>query len=311
MMRNRLALGVLLLAAIIWGFGFVAMNSVSDTLPPFAVNATRSVIAFSFLLPVVAVSGKVRGKAFFEQSATDRAILIKAGVLCGSLLCVSMNLQQFGVMLYPDGAPAEAHSGFLTALYILFVPAFGVFINRRPGPFVIIGIVIAIIGLYMLCFSDGVNGLYVGDLVVLLCGMSFALLILCVDHYVDRVDEVKLCAVQFFVSGFISTILMFAFESIRITMIMSVWKPLLYLGVFSSAGGYTLQFWGQKYAKDPTLASIVMSMESVFAMLGGIIFMGVVPNKMELFGCVVIFIAVIIAQLPANVLKNKDGKSKA
>ena len=280
--HQLLSSALLLLAAVIWGFAFVAQNALSDTVPPFTVNAVRSLIASAALIPVAAVT---------------RRIMIKAGIFCGILLCISVNLQQFGIALYPDGAPVEAHSGFLTALYILFVPIFGLFMKKRPGIFVLIGVGIAVIGLYLLCLSDGLSGLYTGDIVVLICGMSFALQILCVDHYIGGLDGVKLSALQFFVTGVLSAILMLIFERPNVSCVLAAWQPLLYLALLSSAGGYTLQIIGQKYAESPTLASILMSMESVFATIGGIIFMGVVPKTAELVGCGLMLAAIIIAQL--------------
>lgn len=301
--NNVLSSALLLLAAIIWGFAFVAQNALSDTVPPFTVNAVRSLIASAALVPVAAVSRKMSGRRFREETPADRKKLIKAGVFCGVLLCVSVNLQQFGIALYPDGAPVEAHSGFLTALYILFVPIFGLFLKKRPGPFVLIGVALALIGLYLLCLSDGFDALYTGDIVVLICGMSFALQILCVDRYIGEVDGVKLSAIQFFVTGVLSAILMLIFEQPDVSAVLSAWQPLLYLALLSSAGGYTLQIIGQKYAESPTLASILMSMESVFATIGGILFMGVIPKTAELIGCGVMFAAIVIAQLPAEWLR--------
>lgn len=303
--NNLLSSTLLLTAAIIWGVAFVAQNALADTVPPFTVNAIRSLIASAALLPVAYFMRRAQGKKLREQKKEDRNKLIKAGVLCGTLLCVSVNLQQFGIALYPEGAPVEAHSGFLTALYILFVPIFGLFMKKRLSPFVIIGVGVALVGLYLLCLSDGFDGLYTGDVVVLICGMSFALQILCIDRYIDEVDGVKLSALQFFVCGVLSAILMLIFEKPDMNAVLDAWKPLLYLALLSSAGGYTLQIIGQKYAENPTVASIIMSMESVFATLGGIIIMGNVPKDAELVGCAVMFAAIVIAQLPDSLLKKK------
>ncbi len=308
--NNLLSSALLLLAAIIWGFAFVAQNTLSDTVPPFTVNAVRSLIASAALIPVAYVTRRINGKRFAEKTPADRKKLIKAGIFCGILLCISVNLQQFGIALYPDGAPVEAHSGFLTALYILFVPIFGLFMHKKPGLFVLIGVAIAIVGLYLLCLSDGFEGLYTGDIVVLICGMSFALQILCIDRYIGEVDGVKLSAIQFFVTGVLSAILMLIFERPEPAAVLNAWQPLLYLALLSSAGGYTLQIIGQKYAESPTLASILMSMESVFATVGGVIFMGVVPKTAELIGCGVMLVAIIIAQLPEEWIKKLGVRSE-
>lgn len=306
MKKHQLLSSVLLLtAAIIWGLAFVAQEKLSDSVPPFTVNAIRSLIASAVLIPVAAVSRRMQGKKLLENNPKDRKKLIKAGVICGVMLCISVNLQQFGIALYPEGAPASAHSGFLTALYIIFVPLFGLFLHKKPGLFVWIAVVIATVGLYFLCLYDGFGALYMGDIVVLICGMAFAVQILCVDRYIGEVDGVKLSAIQFFVTGVLSAILMLIFEKPDFSAVLAAWQPLLYLSILSSGVGYTLQIIGQKYASSPALASILMSMESVFAVIGGVIFMHAVPKPNEWIGCALMLIAIIIAQLPTEKLKKK------
>lgn len=304
MKKHRVLSSVLLLtAAVIWGFAFVAQEKLADSVPPFTVNAIRSLIASCALIPVAAVTRRIRGKKLLESSPIDRKKLIKAGVICGVMLCVSVNLQQFGIALYPEGAPASAHSGFLTALYIIFVPLFGLILHKKPGIFVGIAVILATVGLYFLCLYNGFGALYMGDIVVLLCGMAFAVQILCVDRFIDEVDGVKLSAIQFFVTGVLSTILMLIFEKPDISVVLAAWQPLLYLALMSSGAGYTLQIIGQKYAPNPTLASILMSMESVFAVIGGVIFMHTVPKANEWIGCAMMLAAIIIAQLPQKRIK--------
>ena len=289
---------ILLITAVIWGFAFVAQEQMADTVPPFTVNATRSYIAALALLPVAAITRRMQGKKLLEQNKADRKTLIKAALICGTMLCISVNLQQFGIALYPEGAQASAHSGFLTALYILFVPLFGLFLHKRPGLFVWIGVAIAVVGLYFLSFYNGFGGLYAADIVVLICGASFAVQILCVDCYIDKVDGVKLSMLQFAVTAVLSTILMLIFEKPDPMNVLAAWKPILYLALMSSCVGYTLQIIGQKYASSPTLASIIMSMESVFAVLGGIIFMHAIPKPNEWIGCALMTTAIVIAQIP-------------
>ena len=293
-----MASAILLLAAMIWGLAFVAQNMLADTIEPFTVNASRSFIAAIALIPVAFIARRMRGERLLEKTPADRKKLIKASVICGVMLCVSVNLQQFGIAMYPEGAPVEAHSGFLTAMYIFFVPLFGLALKKKPSVFVLIGVVIAIAGLYFLCLSDGLKEVYIADLIIIICGMSFAVQILCVDHFIGSLDGVKLSALQFFIVGVISAVLMFIFEKPDINAILAAWKPLLYLALLSSAVGYTLQIIGQKYSSSPTLASILMSMESVFALIGGIIVMGTVPKPVELLGCGLMVTAIIVAQLP-------------
>lgn len=299
MKKHRLLSSAMLLAAaIIWGFAFVAQEQLADSVPPFTVNAVRSLIASAALVPVAAIMRRTQGKKLLENNKADRKRLIKAGVICGVMLCVSVNLQQFGIALYPDGAPASAHSGFLTALYVIFVPIFGLFLHKKPGLFVWIAAVLATVGLYFLCLYGGFGALYLGDVVVLICGMAFAVQILCVDRYIGTVDGVKLSSIQFLVTGVLSAVLMLIFEKPEISAILAAWKPLLYLSLMSSGVGYTLQILGQKYSTSPALASILMSMESVFAVIGGVIFMHAVPAVNEWIGCGIMLAAIIIAQLP-------------
>lgn len=307
--RNLLSSVLLLMAAVIWGLAFVAQNGLAKTIEPFTVNAVRSFIASFALIPVAFFIRRMNGKKLLEKNALDRKRLIIAGIICGVMLCISVNLQQFGIAMYPEGAPTEAHSGFLTALYVIFVAIFGLFIGKKPGFFVIIAIVLATVGLYLLCLSDGVKGVYLGDLVVLICGATFAVQILCVDHFISTVDGVKLSSLQFFVCGILSAVLMFIFEKPDLSAILAAWMPILYLSLMSSAVGYTLQIIGQKYSSSPALASIIMSMESVFAALGGAVFTGVVPKTEEIIGCFVMLLAIIIAQLPEDLFRKKRAVS--
>ena len=168
-------------------------------------------------------------------------------------------------------------------------------------------VALATVGLYFLCLYNGFGALYLGDVVVLICGMAFAIQILCVDRFIDRVDGVKLSSIQFFVTGVLSAILMLIFEKPDVSAILAGWQPLLYLALMSSGVGYTLQIIGQKYSTSPTLASILMSMESVFAVVGGVIFLGAVPKANEWIGCAIMLIAIIIAQLPKDLFKKKNA----
>ena len=298
---------MLLTAAVIWGLAFVIQEKISDSIPPFTVNAIRSLIASAALLPVAAVMRRTQGKRLLEATPADRKKLLKAGVICGVMLCVSVNLQQFGIALFPAGAPASAHSGFLTAMYIIFVPLFGLFLHKKPGLTVLIAVVLATVGLYFLCLYEGFGKLYAGDVVVLICGMAFAVQILCVDRYIGEVDGVKLSALQFFVTGVLSSILMLLFEKPDAAAVLAGWQPLLYLALVSSSVGYTLQILGQKYSTSPTLSSILMSTESVFAIIGGVIFMHAVPKTNEWIGCGIMLIAIIIAQLPPEWFRKKQA----
>ncbi len=298
--NDLLSSALLLTAAIIWGFAFVAQEKIADTVPPFTVNAVRSLIAAAALVPIAAVKRRMQGLRLTESDPADRKKLFKAGVICGVMLFIAVNLQQFGIALYPQGAPASAHSGFLTALYIIFVPLFGLFLHRKPGFYIVIAVVLATAGLYFLCLYGGFGSLYFGDVVVLICGMAFAVQILCIDRFIAEVDAVKLSAIQFFVTGVLSAVLALFFEKPDPAVILAAWQPILYLALLSSCVGYTLQIIGQQYASSPALASILMSMESVFAVVGGVIFLGAIPKANEWIGCALMLAAIIIAQLPAK-----------
>lgn len=290
----------LLTAALVWGIAFVSQEQAAKYVDTFTVNATRSLVASVALIPLIMFASKKSGRPVFEKTKADRKLLIKAGVLCGTFLCLSSSLQQFGISIYPDDAAVSARSGFITALYVIFVPIVGLFFKRKVSLSVWISVVIATIGLYLLCGSNGLSGIYLGDILVLCCAVSFSLQILCVDHFIDRVDGIKLSAIQFFVCGILSLILMFIFEKPTIENIFLASKYILYLGIVSSGVGYTLQIIGQKYSDNPTVASILMSLESVFAALGGWVLMNKALSPVEITGCVVVFCAIILAQLPSK-----------
>ncbi len=302
--RKLLSNIALVLAALVWGIAFVSQEQAAKYIDTFTVNALRSLIAAAALIPLIIFKSKSTGRPILEKSKDDRKLLIKAGVMCGTLLCLSSSLQQFGISIYPEHAATSARSGFITALYVIFVPIFGLLLFRRKVGFTVwISVIVATTGLYLLCGSQGITGIYLGDLVVLCCAVSFSLQILCVDHFIDRVDGIKLSAVQFLTCGILSMILMFIFERPDIESIMHSAKYVLYLGIVSSGCGYTLQIIGQKYSDNPTVASILMSLESVFAALGGWVLLHKALSPIEITGCVVMFAAIVLAQLPT---KNKE-----
>ncbi len=288
----------LLTAALVWGIAFVSQEQAAKYVDTFTVNALRSLVASVALIPLILFTSKKSGRPVFEKTRAERKQLIKAGVLCGTFLCVSSSLQQFGISLYPDDAAISARSGFITALYVIFVPLVGLFFKRKVGLPVWISVFVAVIGLYLLCGSNGLSGIYLGDVLVLCCAVSFSLQILCVDRFIDRVDGIKLSAIQFFTCGVMSLVLMFIFENPTMEHIMLALKYILYLGIVSSGVGYTLQIIGQKYSDNPTVASILMSLESVFAALGGWVLMNKELSGIEILGCAVMFLAIVLAQIP-------------
>ena len=287
---------ILLTAAIIWGLAFVAQDKAAATVPPFAVNAIRSYIGCFALLPVCAVLSRKRGEKLIPQNKTDRKNLLKAGVLCGVMLTISANLQQFGIAAYPSSAAASARSGFITAMYVVLVPVFSLFLKKRTGLNVWFAVLLSVAGLYLLCFSGGIGGFYGGDLVVFGCAISFAFHIICVDRFGSSVDPVKLSCIQFFVCATLSAVLMIAFEKPTLTGVMTAMPYLLYIGIMSSGIAYTLQIVGQQLSENPTVASIIMSLESVFAALGGLL-VGETLSVKEGIGCIIMFAAIILSQV--------------
>ncbi len=298
---------ILVLAAFIWGMAFVAQNIISDSIPTFTINACRSFIAVVFLYVFWKIKNKKTKSEFIPKDKGVRKKYLTAAVFCGGFLAVAMNLQQFGIALYPKTAATEAHAGFLTALYVILVPFFSVFLKRKIGAMVWCGGIMATVGIYLLCFSKGIDGFYFADLIVFLCGIAFALQILAVDKYVGFTGGVKLSIMQFFVAGTISLILALIFDlkALDLKAFLYGALPILYLGIMSSGIAYTLQLVGQKYA-EASIASISMSLESVFAVLGGVLFSKGILSQNEIIGCIIMFAAIIVAQLPPiKIIQNK------
>ncbi len=296
---------ILAIAALIWGMAFVAQNQISDTVPTFTINASRSFIASAFLFVFWKITNIKTKASFIPKDKEGKKKYLAAALMCGGFLAVAMNLQQFGIALYPKGAPAETHAGFLTVLYVILVPIFSVVLGKKVPFFVWCGGILATVGIYMLCLANGMEAFYFADVIVFCCGIAFALQILAVDKFVGITGGVKLSIMQFFVVGVISTIcaLIFDLKALSLTDLLNGALPILYLGIMSSGIAYTLQIVGQKYA-EPSVASIVMSFESVFAVLGGVVFSHSALSANEIIGCIVMFAAIIVAQLP-EFKKNK------
>ena len=292
---------ILITAALIWGLAFVAQSGAAGLVPPFIFNALRSFIGAAALYIFNLFINKKEGFKFFPQNKSDKKAYITAALVCGICLAVSINFQQFGIALYPKGVASEARAGFITALYVILVPIFSVFLKKKISVSVWVGVTVAIFGIYLLCFSGGIGGIYLGDILIFACAISFSLHIMAVDKYVGFTGGIKLSIMQFTVAGVISFVLSLIFEtdSIIISNILSAAPQILYLGIMSSGVAYTLQIVGQKYA-EPAVASISMSLESVFAALGGWIISGNILSLRELVGCALVFFAIVIAQLPPS-----------
>ena len=292
-MKNSL---LLLLTAFIWGVAFVAQSVGGEAVGCFTFNGVRSLIGAAVLIPVIyflaAQKKKELGEEKFLAQKGDKKTLLLGGICCGVLLCIASNFQQFGISFTTVGK-----AGFITAMYILIVPILGLFMKKRVGAKERLGVVLATIGLYMLCMTSESFSLSKGDFLVLICAGFFSLHILIIDYFSPKVDGVRMSCIQFFVCGVISTAIAFVFENPSLSTILSGWLPILYAGVLSCGVAYTLQIVGQKNM-DPTVASLILSLESVFSVLAGWVIMHQTLSMRELFGCVLMFLAIILAQLP-------------
>lgn len=292
---------LLVVTALIWGIAFVAQSTGGDAVGVFSFNGIRAFIGAIVLLPVIAVMDKLKGNV---TKWHDKNLWI-AGMICGMALFMASSLQQLGINKGTDVGKA----GFLTACYILIVPIMGIFLKRKCGWNVWLGVAIALVGLYLLMFSDSANimsGIHEGDVLLLGCAFLFSIQILAVDHYTIRVDGVRLSCLQFLVCGLLS-IPFAVINEVGITLDsfdkwlhpftdFSTWIPILYAGVMSCGVAYTLQIIGQKNL-NPTVASLVMSLESVFSVIAGFIILGERLSKFELIGCGLVFVAIILAQV--------------
>lgn len=282
---------LLLLTAMIWGAAFVAQSEGLKTVPPFTFQAARQFLGFLVLLPVVFLKGRRNPPQSINERRKSRKKLILAGIVCGVFLFSATILQQFGLLQTTPG-----RSGFITALYILIVPLFGLFAGRRVSLRIWCSVAISIVGMYFLCFSGGVS-FGIGELLTLACSFCFAGHILMIARVSGDVDGVQLSCVQFLVSSLLSAVCMLLFESPSLPALLACWLPIGYAGIASCGIAYTLQIIAQKDV-SPTLAAILMSTESVFAALFAWLVVGKGMSPAELFGSALMFSAIILAQLP-------------
>ena len=283
-----------ILAAFIWGTAFVAQDLCADSIGTFAFNATRYFIAVLALLVVIAISDKAKkdkpALSAEEKKAANKQLWL-GGLCCGVALAIASNFQQAGLVAGTDAGKA----GFITALYVVLVPVFGLFFKRKVSLPVWIAVVCSVVALYLLCIK-GDFSLAAGDLLILVCAVCFAVHILVIDHFTAYCDGVKLSCLQFLFAGIISAVCMFLFEDVDFAAIWGCILPLLYVGIFSCGVGYTLQILAQKDS-NPTVVTILLSLESVFAVIAGAIILHQQMTAREYIGCVVMFVAVILAQI--------------
>lgn len=291
---------MLLLTAAIWGSAFVAQSIGMDYIGPFTFNGLRSVIAGLVLLPVIAL---MRRRGMAKPTGETRRQTWIGGLWCGVVLFVASAFQQFGMVTADAGK-----AGFITALYIVIVPIAGLLLKKRVRPVVWVAVAVAAVGLYLLCVAPG-QGLSMqrGDLLVLCCAFLFSAHILVIDHFSPRADGVMMSCIQFFVAGALGLIGMVLFETPTVPNILACAGPILYAGVLSSGVGYTLQILAQRNT-NPTIASLLMSLESVFAALAGWLILGESFTGREFAGALLMFGAIVLAQLPQ---RTKPGAADA
>lgn len=287
-MKKQLSGVIALLGAtVIWGSAFIAQSVGMDKIGPFTFQAVRCFLAVVFLFPASALFSK--GKPFWKSWA-DPA-LWRSGVICGLALFAASSLQQIG-LVYTDAGKA----GFLTAMYIVFVPFLGLFVGQRPGRNALLSLIPAIVGLYLLSCTS-VSGINKGDVLLLLCAVAFSVQILLIDRHCAGLDGLKLNCIQALVVTVLSVPSALLTETVDASRIASCWLPLGYAGVLSMGVAYTLQIVGQKRVA-PSAAALLMSLESVFAALFGWLLLHETMTGSELFGCALVFCAVILSQLP-------------
>lgn len=277
----------LLGATVIWGSAFIAQSVGMDKIGPFTFQAVRCFLAVVFLFPASALFSK--GKPFWKSWA-DPA-LWRSGVICGLALFAASSLQQIG-LVYTDAGKA----GFLTAMYIVFVPFLGLFVGQRPGRNALLSLIPAIVGLYLLSCTS-VSGINKGDVLLLLCAVAFSVQILLIDRHCAGLDGLKLNCIQALVVAVLSVPCALLTETVDASLIASCWLPLGYAGVLSMGVAYTLQIVGQKRVA-PSAAALLMSLESVFAALFGWLLLHETMTRAEELGCALVFAAVVISQLP-------------
>ena len=297
---------MLLAAAFIWGCAFVAQSVGMDYVSPFVFNGIRSVLGAIVLLPVIRLMDHLHEKNGESQAPKTKAQKKQTwliGIGCGILLCVASNLQQYGILYTSVGK-----AGFLTTIYVVLVPVFSVFAGKRPRFKMWISVLLALAGLYLLCMQPGSYSLEPGDIILLMSAAAFTFHILYIDRFGGLIDGVRMSAIQFLTCGILTlAAALIVGDSFAPGQIMAAWLPILYAGVMSCGGAYTLQILGQRDC-SPVLATLLLSLESVFSVLAGWVILGERLSARELGGCAIVFAAVLLAELP--ILEGKNVKEQ-
>lgn len=286
---------LLLLTAAIWGVAFVAQSVGMDYVGPLTFNCVRSLMGGVVLLPCIWYFDRKRNRN--QRTVVipgARKTLIIGGICCGLALCLASNFQQFGIQYTTVGK-----AGFITACYIIIVPVLGLFFKKKCSPVIVGAVALSVVGLYLLCMAGGELSVNKGDLMMLVCAVLFAGHIIIIDFFAPVVDGVKMSCIQFFVCGILSGIGMVLYETPDLGQILAAWAPVLYAGVMSCGVAYTLQIIGQK-GMNPTVASLILSLESSISVLAGWAILGQKLTARELSGCALMFGAIVLAQVPVG-----------
>ena len=281
----------LLLCAFFWGTAFASQSNAMNHVEPYTFVFLRSIITCLVLCAGTSFLNRLSGETEAPAASCRRHMAV--GVLCGCFLVLATILQQIGIVY-----TTTAKSGFITALYIIIVPILGMFLRKMPAPTIWLGVILSIAGLYFLCMTDSLD-LNPGDLLTLCSALAYAVHIILIDKLGSSLNSVRLSAIQFGTAAVIACAIMFCTETPSVDGILACWKDVLFVAVFSGALGYTFQIIGQKYT-DPTLASLIMCLESVFAALGGWVLLGQTLSGREIFGCTLMLSASVVALLPSK-----------
>lgn len=293
---------LLFLTAFIWGSAFVAQSVGMDHVGPFTFNCVRSFVGGLVLIPCIAFLRSLKKKE--EGNKVERKTLVTkveliGGICCGVALFAASNMQQVGILYTTVGK-----SGFITALYVVIVPILGIFLRKRVPKIIWFCVGLSVVGLYLLCMTGETFTLNKGDMFILICAVLFSFHILIIDYFSPRGDGVVISCIQFFTCGILSVVLMFATETPNVTDILAAKWPILYAGVLSSGVAYTLQVVAQKNV-NPTVASLILCLESVVSALTGWLILHEILSSRELLGCVLMFVAIVLAQIPIPERKKK------
>lgn len=294
-MYNFSGIIMLTLCSLIWGTAFIAQSVGAEYLEPLTFNCARSILAAIFLLPCFLIFDKLAGRKLSlwgTEDAATRQRLLRGGVICGLALTIASLFQQIGMAYTTVGK-----GGFITSLYIVIVPILGMlFFKNKVSILQWLSVVIATVGMYFICINEAFT-INQGDMYILICAFCFSIHILCIESVIQGLDGVRMSFIQFLTCSIVNGVLMFIFESPSWNNLSLAWEAVAYAGIMSSGVGYTLQIIGQKHVSS-VLASMLMSLESVFAMLSGWLLLGQVLTTRELWGCGLVFVAIILAQVP-------------